>query len=140
MLKRLSILAVLVTLSAPAAVAQEAFEVDPERYAVEFENDDVRVVRITYGPGEKSVMHEHMAGVAVFLTTQNTRMHMPDGTYEDFPGEAGGAVWHPAVTHQPENLSDEPLEVILIEIKGKHDMKGEHDEMKEKHEPAEASE
>jgi hypothetical protein len=27
---------------------------------VEFENDQVRVLRITYGPHEKSVMHAHI--------------------------------------------------------------------------------
>ena len=35
--------------------AQDATKVDPKHYKVEFENDEVRVLRITYGPGEKSV-------------------------------------------------------------------------------------
>jgi quercetin dioxygenase-like cupin family protein len=35
---------------------------------VEFENEQVRVLRIGYGAGEKSVMHEHPNAVAVFLT------------------------------------------------------------------------
>nr|NIR51506.1 hypothetical protein [candidate division KSB1 bacterium]NIS26908.1 hypothetical protein [candidate division KSB1 bacterium]NIT73741.1 hypothetical protein [candidate division KSB1 bacterium]NIU27639.1 hypothetical protein [candidate division KSB1 bacterium]NIU94275.1 hypothetical protein [candidate division KSB1 bacterium] len=39
--------------------AQDATKVDPKHYKVEFENDQVRVLRISYGPGEKSVMHEH---------------------------------------------------------------------------------
>ena len=39
--------------------AQDAAEVDPEHYKVEFENDQVRVLRITYGPGDKSVQGGH---------------------------------------------------------------------------------
>ena len=33
--------------------------VDSGHYAVEMENDKVRVLRIKYGPHEKSVMHSH---------------------------------------------------------------------------------
>ncbi len=40
-----------------SALAQDATKVDSTHYEVEFENDQVRVLRITYGPGEKSVMH-----------------------------------------------------------------------------------
>jgi hypothetical protein len=39
-----------------SSFAQDAVKVDPKHYKVEFENDQVRVLRITYGPGEKSVM------------------------------------------------------------------------------------
>jgi glycine betaine/choline ABC-type transport system substrate-binding protein len=37
-------------------------------YRVTFENDQVRLLRINYGPNEKSVMHEHPNSIAVFLT------------------------------------------------------------------------
>jgi hypothetical protein len=37
--------------------------VDPQHYKVEMENDQVRALRITYGPHEKSVMHGHPAAV-----------------------------------------------------------------------------
>jgi hypothetical protein len=77
----------------------------------------VRILRIKYGPGEKSVMHEHPASVAVLLTEHNMRMHAPDGTSEDDVGSAGEARWADAGVHQPENLSDGPLEVVLVELK-----------------------
>jgi hypothetical protein len=35
--------------------AQDAVTVDSKHYTVEFENSEVRVLRIKYGPGEKSV-------------------------------------------------------------------------------------
>ena len=50
-----------------SALAQDAAKVDPDHYNVEFENDQVRIIRITYAPGEKSVMHEHPDDVVVFL-------------------------------------------------------------------------
>jgi quercetin dioxygenase-like cupin family protein len=39
---------------------------------VEFENESVRVLRISYEPGEKSVMHYHPNAVAVCLTDGKT--------------------------------------------------------------------
>jgi len=40
-------------------MAEDGVVADPEHYTVEFENDKIRIIRIKYGPGEKSVMHTH---------------------------------------------------------------------------------
>ena len=40
---------------------QDPVRVDPEHYRVELENEKVRVLRVRYGPHEKSVMHGHPA-------------------------------------------------------------------------------
>ncbi len=103
---------------APWVAAQDPTEVDPCRYQVVFENDQVRVVRITYGPGEKSVMHYHPDGVAVFLTDHKVQFTMPDGSTEDMEVKAREAIWAPAEHHLPENLRDQPFELILVELKG----------------------
>jgi len=49
------------------AWTQDPVKVDSKHYKVEFENDHVRALRITCGPGEKSVMHDHRDGTPVFL-------------------------------------------------------------------------
>jgi quercetin dioxygenase-like cupin family protein len=114
----LAALGILLLFVAPA-FAQDATVVDSDHYKVEFENDQVRVLRITYGPGEKSVMHWHPDAIAVMLTDNTFRMHAPDGTSEDQSPKKGDVGWTEAVTHLPENLGDEPAEVILIEFKTK---------------------
>ncbi len=63
------------------ALAQDPTEVDAKHYKIEFENDYVRVLRITYSPGEESIMHEHPNAVVVMLTDGNTEMTLPDGRY-----------------------------------------------------------
>ncbi len=113
----LAALGFLLLFAAPA-VAQDATEVDSDHYKVEFENDQVRVLRITYGPGEKSVMHWHPAGIAVNLTDNTFQMHAPDGTSEEYSAKEGEVGWTEAVTHLPENVGD-AAEVILIEFKKK---------------------
>lgn len=106
-----------VTTSLSASSENDAVLVDPDRYAVEFENDKVRIIRINYGPGEKSVMHTHGPNAAIFLTDVTGRMTLPDGTSTEITAEAGDAQWTDAEEHLPENLGDEPLEVVLVELK-----------------------
>ena len=76
------------------------------------------VLRVHYGPHEQSVMHSHPAHVAVILSDFHIRFGMPDGTTQEVSGAAGQAISVPAGDHLPENLSDQPLEAILIELKG----------------------
>ena len=100
-----------------SASAQDATKVDPKHYKVEFENDLVRVLRITYAPGEKSIMHEHPDGVVVFLTDGKSKFTFPDGKTEESTTKAGQVGWSSAVVHLPENTGEKPMEVILIEMK-----------------------
>lgn len=102
-----------------AANAQDAVKVDAKHYKVEFENDQVRILRITYGPHEKSVMHSHPASVTVFLSDGHAKFTLPDGKTIDAPVKAGVAQWTEAATHLPENVGDKGFEVIQIELKAK---------------------
>ncbi len=101
----------------PDTPAEDGVKADPKHYTVEFENDRVRIIRIKYGPREKSVMHTHGPNAAIFLTTNTVRMTLPDGSSMELTSEAGGTQWSDSEEHLPENLSDEPLEVILVELK-----------------------
>jgi len=91
--------------------------VDSKHYTVELEDDKVRVVRARYGPHEKSVMHGHPSLVGIMLTNSEIRMTYPDGKTEVITAKAGQILRFPAVKHLPENLSDKPMEVILVELK-----------------------
>ena len=62
-------------------------------------------------------MHEHPAGVAVYLTDLKGRFTLPDGQTMEEEGKAGEAVWTEAGQHLPENLTDQPFELILVELK-----------------------
>jgi len=112
-------MAALWVMSAVPAFAQDPVKVDPKHYKVEFENEQVRVLRISYAAGEKSVMHEHPAGVAVFLTDGQVKFTTPDGKSREVPAKAGSTQWAPAEKHLPENIGDKPFELILVELKGK---------------------
>src|SRR5207247_17561 len=99
------------------SLAQDAVKVDPKHYKVEFENSSVRVLRIKYGPHEKSVMHSHPNSVAVFQSDGRVKFTYPGGRTEERDIKAGQAVWTPATKHLPENLTDSDMDVILVELK-----------------------
>jgi hypothetical protein len=73
-----------------------------------FENDRVRVLRIRYGAGEKSVMHSHPKSIAVFLTDAHGKFTYPDGKTEDINAKAGtvahGCPYAPARKPQQETI------------------------------------
>jgi quercetin dioxygenase-like cupin family protein len=115
----LFVLAVLLFASAAPALAQDAAKVDSKHYKVEFENAQVRILRVTYPPNEKSVMHSHPNSVAIFLTDAKVKFTLPGGKTQDMTVKAGTSQWTAATKHLPENVGDKPFELILVEMKGK---------------------
>ena len=95
----------------------DSVAVDPKHYKVEFQNDRVRVLRVKYGPGEKSVMHAHPANVAVFLTDGQTKMTLPDGKTNVAGVKAGQVQWAGKEKHLPENSGSKPFELVLVELR-----------------------
>ena len=96
---------------------QDAVRVDPEHYTVVAEDERVRVVRIHYGVGEKSVMHTHPDGVLVTISDSHVRFTDEAGNSEEVRFKAGEAILAPGTAHLPENLGSEPIEGFLIELK-----------------------
>lgn len=102
----------------PAAEqVQDATVVDPVHYKVEFENERMRVVRITYGPGEASVMHHHPDHVAVMLSDGHFAFEAADGSSQEMQFAAGEHIFAPAGNHRPKNLTEATMKAVLVELK-----------------------
>jgi quercetin dioxygenase-like cupin family protein len=97
----------------------DAVTADPAHYTVEQENDVFRVLRIRYGAKDKSIMHAHPAGCAVFLTAQNATFTLPDGTVEKADDQPGDVTCGDASVHLPANAGEQPFELILVELKNR---------------------
>ena len=116
-MRRVWLLVLFLLVAAAPTLAQDPVKVDSKHYKVEFENSSVRVLRVKYGPHEKSVMHRHPNAVAIFQTNGRVKFTFPDGKTEERDMTAGQTLWTPATRHLPENLSDSDMEVILVEMK-----------------------
>ena len=98
------------------AAVPDAVTADPRHYSISFENELVRLLRVRYGAGEKSVMHRHPASCAVFLTDQTFNFTLPDGTTEPASVPAGALGCSDANVHLPDNIARD-AEFIMIEFK-----------------------
>jgi hypothetical protein len=97
--------------------ALDPVKADPDHYKVEFENDRVRVLRVRFGPHEKTVMQEQPSLLEINLTIAHLLVTYPDGRTESIHSKAGQVHLLSAAERQPENLSDFPYEAIAIELK-----------------------
>lgn len=78
---------------------------DSRHFSLEFENDQVRVLRLRLGAHESTpAIRQSHNTVSVFLT--DTASH-----------KFGDAIWETPGTRKMENTGDKPVEMILIELR-----------------------
>jgi hypothetical protein len=80
---------------------------DPDKYAVVFENERVRVLEYRDRPGARTSPHDHPDSVMVTLSAFRRRLTVGDAT-RDVALEAGEIRWLDAQTHTGENTGDTP--------------------------------
>jgi uncharacterized RmlC-like cupin family protein len=96
----------------------DPLKIDPKHYKLEFENPQVRVLRVKIEAHGTAPMHEHsLSRVTVFLTDQEFRVKDSHGEVKTMKHKAGDAVWGTPTTHTEENLSNDPFEAVAIELK-----------------------
>jgi quercetin dioxygenase-like cupin family protein len=99
------------------AIAQDPTVVEAKHYKVAFENDDVQVVDVHYGPHEKSKMHEHPGGVVVYVTEGHLKFTDQDGKVKEVFAKPGEARFFPPFRHMVENLSGKPFSAVYVGLK-----------------------
>ena len=90
----------------PAPVSQlDPTVVDTRHYKIDFENDQVRVLRVHYDARDTGALHEHVLNrVVVYLNDQ-------PGAKADDVRMSGPA------THTEQNAGDQPADRIAVELK-----------------------
>lgn len=91
---------------------------DPDKYAVVFENDRVRVLEYRDEPGAKTSPHDHPDSVMITLSGFDRRLAVGDQT-RDVTLEPAEIRWLDAQTHSGENIGSTPTHVVFVELKGK---------------------
>ncbi len=116
----------LAVLLSSIALGQDPTKVEPKHYKLDFENDRVQVVSVTYGPHEKSVMHDHPGGVVVSITEAHLRFTDESGKTREVFAKPGEARWYPPFKHKVENLGDTTYHAVYIGVKGKLGASADH--------------
>jgi hypothetical protein len=98
--------------------ALDPLRVDPQDYRLEFENSQVRVMRVKMGRRQSVPMHEFVLNRVVFyLTDENLRQTSPDGKAVAAWHKAGDYSWDGPAKYKIENLDDKPFEALVVEVK-----------------------
>lgn len=102
-----------------AEEAPPAHIADPEVYEVLAENDQFRVVRATWKPGQRDAYHSHPANAAYRLTDCKNKVYRPDGSIarEGEPEAGSVKLQNPIASHSFENVSDHECQTLIVERK-----------------------
>jgi len=101
-----------------ALIAGSGIPVEPG--APLFQNDDVRVIRALEKAHVKGNFHEHKPNrVMVYLQAGKQKFEYQDGRKAQvLDWKPGQVVWSPAEgMHSPEVISDEPFNIVEVELK-----------------------
>src|SRR5271170_6443811 len=79
--------------------------VDAKHYKVEFENDQVRILRVHYDAHDKGELHEHILKRVVFYLNDQPGAKLDDVRISG------------AATHTEQNAGDQPADRIAVELK-----------------------
>lgn len=83
----------------------DPLKVDPKNYSLVFENPQVRVLRVHFGPREKGVQHTHSLNHIVVYLNDQAR------------GKTGDVRFDGPMTHTEQNPLDHPVDRIAIDLK-----------------------
>ncbi len=105
------------------ATEQQADEEEITRRIPQFENDDVEVWKSIILPNQPLSMHRHDHPRAIIALRGGTLSVVTEaGDSKDYTWETGSAYWldvdAPGELHGDVNLGTEPIEVIVVQLKG----------------------
>ncbi len=104
--------------STPISSDHDPLKVDPAQCKLELENPQVRVVRARVKPHATVPLHTWATDhVVVFLTDQKFQITDSTGKTVTTEHKAGDVIWGTPVSISEKNLSAQPFEAIIVEIK-----------------------
>jgi quercetin dioxygenase-like cupin family protein len=112
------VLSAVVTPVAGVALAADPLEVAPDMYTLQFENERVRVMQVTFQPGQAIPEHTHPSDHFVYvLEGGQLTITKADGTASNVDLAVGDVVWMPAETHSAVNGGTSVVRLLVAELK-----------------------
>ena len=113
----ISMLIMAAVLMAHNSFAADPLEVAPDMYKLVYENDRVRVMQVTFKPGEQIAEHSHPDHFVYILEGGNLKITKKDGTLTDAVLNVGDVIWINAETHWAVNTGTTPVRILVTELK-----------------------
>jgi hypothetical protein len=104
--------------TAIAQTVPHSLVASPDIYKVIAEDEQYRVIEVTWQPGQRDQFHSHPASAVYRLTDCNLRIYGPTGAFRESAGKAGIAVVQkPIPSHSMENIGQSVCKLIMFEPK-----------------------
>ncbi len=118
-LPRFVLFVLLAIVVAGTATAQDPLKVGPKIYNKILENDSVRMLVVSFAPGDSIAMHSHPDHAVYAVTAGTLRVTTSDGKTQVADLKAGDPIWFPAVSHAAKNIGTTPMKLVVVELKEK---------------------
>jgi beta-alanine degradation protein BauB len=102
--------------SAHAQQLPRSFVASPDIYKVVAQNEQYKVIAVTWKPGQRDILHSHPANAVYYLTDCSLRIHAQDGSFRDAQPKAGAAIVQaPIPGHVLENIGTTDCRLVMFE-------------------------
>lgn len=91
--------------------------VAPDLHEVVFENDRIRVLKVTVAPGARAAMHRHPDNINYILKAGELKFTKPDGTAVKMSLSEGQVTSSNANSHEVENTGTSEVQTLQVEMK-----------------------
>jgi hypothetical protein len=96
---------------------RDPVQLDPIHYRLDFENQNVRAIRLTLKAGEAVPMHDDVDALAVCILECHVCFKSFNGGTQDVRMETGETHWFYGDTRSVCNMGKQPMEMLFIEVK-----------------------
>jgi quercetin dioxygenase-like cupin family protein len=98
-------------------MANDAVKVAPDLYKVASDTLGIRVLEVTYKPGDTSALHAHPDLAAYAISESTVEFTEKDGTKHTNEFKPGMIMFSPRGEHSVKNTGKTTLKVLLVEVK-----------------------
>lgn len=107
---------VLLAANTPA-LAQDPIATGPNIYKMVFENERVRLLEVTFQPGDSIGIHSHPDHAVYTLMPGSLAIYEVGGKPMEITMKAGDAAFLPAQAHSAKNIGKTAMKVLVVELK-----------------------
>lgn len=101
------------------AASMDPMSVAPEMYKKLFENEQVRVMEVTFAPGGKIAMHSHPDHFVYVVEGGSLRITDDAGKVTDATVAPGQVLWFDGQSHRAENTGGSQVRLTVTELKNR---------------------
>ncbi|OGC76431.1 MAG: hypothetical protein A2Z27_02200 [candidate division Zixibacteria bacterium RBG_16_50_21] len=106
-----------ITITAGTVLAQDPLKVGPNIYKLVTENARIRVLEVTFKPGDQIASHSHPDHLGYVLSGGSLKITNAAGKATDMTAKAGDTFWIPAETHSAVNTGKTEVKILVVELK-----------------------